>query len=265
VLCDFGASGLPPFEYLLSMIPVICPRLYSIASSPLHGEDRLELLVVLNEWEDSENRNRKGLATQFLFNAKPNIKVAVQIRRGILQPPENSASPILMFGLGTVRWRSISLPTCTIIQNLRCLLYFHQGVAPFRGFLQHRQALLRSGVALGPASLYVGFRHEHHDFYLKDEFEAWLKEGVLTSVHAAFSHDNISRRGGKLYFISDMIEEKPQDMAKALQLKAELKSEVIKKPRIHVYYCGPAMGIPEVSRSLVSTYPCLNCLTYSTG
>ncbi|KAG7360942.1 hypothetical protein IV203_036041 [Nitzschia inconspicua] len=220
VLCDFGATCLPPFEYLLSMVPAICPRLYSIASSPLHREDKLDLLVVLNEWKDSKSNNRVGLTTQFLFNAKPEIKVAVQIRRGILQLPDSPESPILMFGLGT-------------------------GVAPFRGFLQHRQALLRSGVKLGPAALYVGFRHENQDFYLKDEYETWMKEGVLTAVHAAFSHDNILQRGGKLYFISDMIEEKPRDIAEALQLKSDKGSEVIKKPRVHVYYCGPAMGIPE--------------------
>jgi FAD binding domain len=87
------------------MVPVICPRLYSIASSPLHREDKLDLLVVLNEWKDSKGRNRSGLTTQFLFGAKPDIKVAVQIRRGILQPPENPESPILMFGLGTVSMR----------------------------------------------------------------------------------------------------------------------------------------------------------------
>lgn len=99
---------------------------------------------------------------------------------------------------------------------------------------------------MGSAALYVGFRHENHDFYLKDDYDAWMKEGVLTSVHAAFSHDNILQRG-KLYFISDMIEEKPHEIAEALQLKSEQKTEVIKKPRIHVYYCGPALGIPEVS------------------
>lgn len=84
------------------MIPATCPRLYSIASSPLHREDKLDLLVVLNDWKDAENRNRVGLTTQFLFHAKPGVNVAVQIRRGILQPPDNPESPLLMFGLGTV-------------------------------------------------------------------------------------------------------------------------------------------------------------------
>ncbi len=102
VLCEFGVACLPPFEYLLSMVPVICPRLYSIASSPLHREDKLDLLVVLNEWKDLENRRRVGLATEFMFTASPGCKVAVQIRRGILQLPEDPESPLLMFGLGTV-------------------------------------------------------------------------------------------------------------------------------------------------------------------
>jgi sulfite reductase alpha subunit-like flavoprotein len=110
--------------------------------------------------------------------------------------------------------------------------------------LQHRHALLKRGAKLGPAALYVGFRHEHNDFYLKDDYEMWKDEGVLSVVHSAFSHDNIQERGGKLYFISDMIEERPRDMAEALQLKAD--DEATKKdPRVHVYYCGPAMGIPE--------------------
>ncbi|KAL3911459.1 MAG: hypothetical protein SGILL_007275, partial [Bacillariaceae sp.] len=224
VLCEFGATCLPPFEYLLSMLPVICPRLYSIASSPLHRENKLDLLVVLNEWRDTEKTRRVGLTTNFLFGSEPGINVAVQIRRGILQPPDDTESPLLMFGLGT-------------------------GVAPFRGFLQHRHALQRAGATLGPAALYVGFRHENHDFYLKDDYEKWMNEGVLTAVHPAFSHDNILQRGGKLYFISDLMDEKPQDVAEALELKSPKKREVITKPRVHVYYCGPAMGIPEVRQS----------------
>jgi sulfite reductase alpha subunit-like flavoprotein len=203
------------------MIPAICPRLYSIASSPLYRQNKLDLLIVLNEWKDSLQKERLGLATQFLFGAQPGCKVAIQIRSGILQPPTDTETPILMFGLGT-------------------------GVAPFRGFLQHRHALQKKGAILGPAALYVGFRHENHDFYLNEDYEMWKREGILTAVHPAFSHDNIMQRGGKLYFISDMIQEKPHDIAQALQIQPGAKEE-IKKPRVHVYYCGPAKGIPEVS------------------
>jgi NADPH-ferrihemoprotein reductase len=216
-LCEFASSSLPPFEYLLSIIPVITPRLYSIASSPLYRKNKLELVVVLNEWEDANNKRRRGLATQFMFDAELGERFAIQIRTGILQPPSDMSAPVLMFGLGT-------------------------GIAPFRGFLQHRESLMDQGVELGPATLYVGFRHEDKDYYLRDDYDEWIKKGVLTAVHPAFSHDHCEQRGGRLYFISDLISEKPKDIAEALQLQVE---EQVKEPNVHVFYCGPALGIPE--------------------
>ena len=216
VLCKFAKMALPPFEYLLSMIPLLTPRLYSIASSPLNGQNRIDLLVVKNEWKDPAHHDRVGLATNFLFDADIGEKFAVQIRTGILQPPADPETPILMFGLGT-------------------------GVAPFRAFLQHRRALQERGEKLGPATLYVGFRHAEHDYYLKEDFKKWIKEGVLTAIHPAFSHDDLDKRQGKLYFISDLIQDSPKDMARALHL--DLPKDV------HVYYCGPALGIPETIQS----------------
>lgn len=232
VLCQFADTALPPFEYLLSMIPTICPRLYSIASSPRHHENKLELLVVLHQWKDSVRKHREGLATQYLFNADAGETVSVQILTGILQPPTEATTPIVMFGLGT-------------------------GVAPFRGFLQDRQHKLDHNDKIGPATLYVGFRHEKNDFYLKEDLKQWIESGALTAVYPAFSHDNLDQRGGKLYFISDMIAENPMDAVKALQLKlnekrSEEKKEDEAKQAPEIYYCGPAMGIPEtIQQSLV--------------
>ena len=108
--------------------------------------------------------------------------------------------------------------------------------------MQHRQSLLEEGEKLGPATLYVGFRHEKQDYYLEEDFRQWVKRGVLTTIHPAFSHDNREKRGGKLYFISDLIAEKPKDMAKALLLEETKGPE---DNKVHVYYCGPALGIPE--------------------
>ena len=116
------------------------------------------------------------------------------------------------------------------------------GVAPFRGFMQHRQALREQGVKLGPATLYVGYRHETQDYYLKENFRDWVEKDVLTTVHPAFSHDNVEKRGGKLYFISDLIGEQPKDLAKALLLEGYPTPE---ENKVQAYYCGPALGIPE--------------------
>jgi sulfite reductase alpha subunit-like flavoprotein len=131
VLWEFRETALPPFEYLLSMIPPICPRLYSIASSPLYQKDSLDLLIVLNTWEDPSQKYRVGLCTRYLFGIDMGEKVAIQVRKGILQPPADPGTQINMFGLGT-------------------------GVAPFRAFIQHRQALLALGETLGKANSLCG-------------------------------------------------------------------------------------------------------------
>lgn len=64
----------------------------------------------------------------------------------------------------------------------------------------------------------------------------------MTDIHLAFSHDKKEERGGKLYFISDLISEKPMDLASALLVK---EKEGPKDKKVHAYYCGPALGIPE--------------------
>ncbi len=223
-LCDFRETALPPFEYLLSMIPTITPRLYSIASSPLFCEKRVELLIVMNQWMDPKMHTRYGLATDYLFHAPIDEKLAIQIRPGILQPPEDPKSPILMFGLGT-------------------------GVAPFRAFLQHREMLKKQGQEIGAATLYVAFRHEADDYYLRSDYEEWKKQGVLEDVHAAFSHDNMEKRGGKLYLLPDLMADQPEDVVRALQLGGDLSVNL----PVKIFYCGPALGIPETIKKAMST------------
>ena len=44
------ASARPPIEHLLQMMPVLKPRSYSIASSPLMHPDKIQLCVVLVDW-----------------------------------------------------------------------------------------------------------------------------------------------------------------------------------------------------------------------
>jgi sulfite reductase alpha subunit-like flavoprotein len=246
VLCEYANTSLPPFEYLLSMIPVITPRLYSIASSPLYRKDRLDLLVVLNQWQDGNNMERVGLASQFLFGMEIGDRCAVQIRTGILLLPEDTDTDLLMFG--TLRYNEMTV--LYLAMERSSLDHFPvglgTGVAPFRGFLQHREALMDQGAKLGHATLYVGFRHESLDYYLREDMCRWKEKGVLTALHPAFSHDNLEARKGRLYFISDLIVEKPKDIAAALNVHKQDK-------KVHVYYCGPAMGIPEtIQRSMTA-------------
>eukprot|EP00438_Fugacium_kawagutii_P001166 Skav206565 [mRNA] locus=scaffold925:71200:71802:+ [translate_table: standard] len=58
------SSARPPIEHLLQMMPVLKPRSYSIASSPLMHPDRIQLCVVLVDWTvESTQELRLGECT----------------------------------------------------------------------------------------------------------------------------------------------------------------------------------------------------------
>ena len=64
------------------------------------------------------------------------------------------------------------------------------GVAPFRGFMQEREA---TG-ARGRNWLVFGHRNYTHDFLYQLEWQDWLKGGVLTRLDVAFSRDQPEKR-----------------------------------------------------------------------
>ena len=63
------------------------------------------------------------------------------------------------------------------------------GVAPFRAFLQERQAIGASGKNW----LFFGEQRENEDFYYRDELEDYLRGGLLTRLDTAFSRDQAEK------------------------------------------------------------------------
>lgn len=73
------------------------------------------------------------------------------------------------------------------------------GIAPFRAFLQHRQAL----GADGKNWLFFGEQHEESDFYYRQELEVFRREGILHRLDTAFSRDQPE----KIYVQQRMLEQ----------------------------------------------------------
>ena len=210
-ICLFPGS-LAPIENLISIIPFIKPRWYSIASAPCPDENNLEIVVVIDRWKSPRGQWRTGLCTSYLFSldACKDIKLPVQIREGILRPPSSGKTPILMVGLGT-------------------------GLAPFLAFLQHRVNIVREmgREALGSSLLYLGARHHDKDFLENDFLQSCLDSGALTLLVTAFSHDQ-----NHMIFVQDKIRENPFPIWEFMQ---SLDGEY--------FYCGPASvgahNVPE--------------------
>ena len=99
------------------------------------------------------------------------IPVFVRRNQGF-RLPRRVATPIIMVGPGT-------------------------GLAPFRGFIQHRAALKAEGKEVGENVLFFGCRHQDKDFLYSDELYQYADEGTI-QLYTAFSRDTVSENMTKL-------------------------------------------------------------------
>ena len=163
ILDLFQKYGHPeaPLQELLSYIPPMLPRFYSIASCQQEMPNSVNLLVVTFQCKQG-GKMRWGLSSYFLCTESKINKTTVPIYHHpnpLFKIPKNPDTPILMVGPGS-------------------------GVAPYRAFLKER--LFKN--AAGKNWLFFGERERNYDFYYKDFFTKLSKQGFLR-IDCAFSRD----------------------------------------------------------------------------
>lgn len=153
-------------QQLTSLLRPLPPRYYSIASSRKSVGDEAHLLIAAVRYE-THGRPRVGVASIDLNERRQSgDKVDVFLRPNPhFRLPADPSSPVIMIGPGT-------------------------GIAPFRGFLQEREAIS----AKGKNWLVFGHRNFMHDFLYQREWQGWIKEGLLTRIDVAFSRDQPAKR-----------------------------------------------------------------------
>src|ERR1043166_145409 len=159
------------FAGLLSKLQ---PRLYSIASSLKRYPEAAHLLVTNVEFL-SHGRTRKGVCTSFLsdrIDEGTRVPVFIHTAKHFRLPDDHGA-PIIMIGVGT-------------------------GLAPYRAFLQERQAI----GARGRNWLFFGEQRRAANFYHELEWAVGASSGLLTRLDTAFSRD----QAHKIYVQHRMLE-----------------------------------------------------------
>ncbi|MDD2877428.1 MAG: flavodoxin domain-containing protein [Acidiphilium sp.] len=151
---------------LTGLLRKLPPRYYSIASSQKAVGDTAHLAIAKVAYE-SAGRTRLGVASGMVAQRRrvgDSLNVMVKANPHFRLPADAQA-PIIMIGAGT-------------------------GIAPYRAFLQEREAM---GVA-GNSWLIFGHRRFLHDFLYQLEIQEWLKSGVLGRLDLAFSRDQPEKR-----------------------------------------------------------------------
>lgn len=199
-------SARPPLDQLTSSLARLQPRLYSISSSLKKHPGQVHLTVGVVRFE-SAGRWRSGVASHFLgVRSNPGDEVRVFVQRSLkFRLPDCSDTPVVMVGPGT-------------------------GIAPFRAFLQEREAV----GAKGRNWLVFGNQYFGMDFLYRDELDQWARDGLLTRLDLAFSRDTAAK-----VYVQDRLRENAAELWTWLEAGA------------HFYVCGDARQMaPDVDATL---------------
>ncbi|GGY00417.1 cytochrome P450 [Streptomyces minutiscleroticus] len=199
---------------LLDLLPAIRPRTYSISSSPADAPGHADLMVsLLRSPARSGRGTRVGTGSGHLAAVRPGDVVLARVRpcREAFRVTHDG-TPVIMVAAGT-------------------------GLAPFRGAIADRRALVESGARLGEALCYFGCQDPEADYLHADELRAAERAGAV-SMRPVFSG---APRGG-LRFVQHRIAAEAAEVWRLLAAGA----------RVHV--CGDgrhmAPGVRAAFRDL---------------
>lgn len=184
-----------PAQQLFSLFRPQSPRLYSIASAQDEVGDAVHLTVGVVHLRH-HGQHYMGAASGYLghlLEEDDDVRVFIEPNRNFRLPADDD-TPIIMIGAGT-------------------------GVAPFRAFMQQRDA---AGAA-GKNWLIFGNQRFTDDFLYQSEWLQYRKSGLLTRADLAWS-----RQGEHKVYVQHKLQEAGADVWQWLQEGA------------HVYVCGDA-------------------------
>lgn len=193
-------------DSLVKALRPLSPRLYSIASSMAVVGEEVHLTVAVVDYERA-GRRRLGAASSHLaglIDESAVVQVFVEPNERF-RLPADPARDVIMIGPGT-------------------------GIAPYRGFLQEREA---TG-ATGRHWLFFGNRHFDSEFLYQLEWQDAVRRGSLHRLDLAFSRDRTNRS-----YVQDRMREAGDEIHAWLEGGASL------------YVCGDAERMaPDVHAAL---------------
>ena len=204
ILRRFPVKNVDAQTFIAGLRP-LQPRLYSIASSQAAIPDEVHVTVSTVRYA-LMGEQRTGVTSGFFAErAGPDTSAQVYVQSNPHFRLPDDDSPILMVGAGT-------------------------GVAPYRAFLQEREAR----GSTGKSWLVFGERNFRSDFLYQAEWQGFLKDDVLTRMTVAFSRDGLSKR-----YVQHRLRDHASDVYAWLEEGA------------HLYVCGDATNLaPDVHATL---------------
>jgi len=176
ILSDFRSVKVPK-DYVFDLFPPMRPRQFSIASSFNAHPKEVHLCVAIVNYRTKLRTPRRGVCTTYLSSLAEGSRVALDIQRGFIRPPDDLERPIICVGPGT-------------------------GIAPMRALIEEREV---NGAKNN--TLYFGCRSAAKDQHYRDEWAAREQAGTLR-YRLSCSRDG--QEGKAKVYVQHLMEEDAQ-------------------------------------------------------
>uniref|UniRef100_A0A8B9GEZ8 Nitric oxide synthase n=1 Tax=Amazona collaria TaxID=241587 RepID=A0A8B9GEZ8_9PSIT len=214
VLEEFPSAEVST-AFLLTQLPLLKPRYYSVSSScdVTAREIHLTVAVVNYRTRDGQGPLHHGVCSTWLNTIALNEMVPCFVRSANeFQLPKEPSRPCLLIGSGT-------------------------GIAPYRSFwLQRLYDMEKRGIKGGDMTLLFGCRQPDMDHLYKAETEEMKRKGVLKEVYTAYSR----QPGQPKVYVQDILQSK---------LGTKVCS-LLHKEEGHLYVCGDVRMAKDVAQAL---------------
>jgi sulfite reductase (NADPH) flavoprotein alpha-component len=172
-------GGIANPQDLFNVLQRLTPRMYSISSSQAAHPNAVHTTVRVIKYH-SHGMDRQGVCSGHMGERAPvggTLPIFLH-ENNAFRLPENTSAPVIMIGPGT-------------------------GIAPFRAFLEHRQAHGHKGENW----LIFGEQRRVSDFLYEEQFNGMVKDGTLNRLDTAFSRDT-----GKKVYVQDRMRENAAEL-----------------------------------------------------
>ncbi|KFV81306.1 Nitric oxide synthase, brain [Struthio camelus australis] len=214
VLEEFPSVQMPS-TLLLTQLPLLQPRYYSISSSPemYPGEVHLTVAVVSYRTRDGEGPIHHGVCSSWLNRIQTDEVVPCFVRGAPgFHLPQDPKVPCILIGPGT-------------------------GIAPFRSFWQQRLfEMQHKGLKPCPMVLVFGCRQSRIDHIYKEETLFAKTQGVFRELYTAYSREPDKPKK----YVQDVLQE---------QL-AQTVYKALKEQGGHIYVCGDVTMAGDVLKTV---------------
>ncbi|XP_063820406.1 nitric oxide synthase 1 isoform X2 [Pseudophryne corroboree] len=214
VLEEFPSVQMPS-SLLLTQLPLLQPRYYSISSSPDMNPDEVHLTVAVVSYHtrDGDGPMHHGVCSSWLNRIQPDEVVPCFVRGAAsFHMPQDPHVPCILIGPGT-------------------------GIAPFRSFWQQRlYDMQHKGLKPCPMILVFGCRESKIDHIYKEEAMLVRNKGVFKELFTAYSREPNKPKK----YVQDVLRE---------QL-SEVTFKALKEQGGHVFVCGDVNMAGDVLKSL---------------